>query len=103
MPDDAPWYLHRGEGAIFAWIWFKDLPVSDWEFYQRLKHFGVIVVPGSPFFPGLQEDWAHKQQCIRISLTASDAEIVTAVEHLGTLTRQIYQQAPTTSSVKVRA
>ncbi|MEB3182345.1 MAG: valine--pyruvate transaminase, partial [Nostocaceae cyanobacterium] len=69
MPKDLPWFLHRGEGAIFAWLWLQDLPISDWEFYQELKQVGVIVVPGSTFFPGLQAEWQHKQECIRISLT----------------------------------
>ena len=50
MPDDIPWYLHQGEGAIFAWMWLQDLPMDDWEFYQALKRYGVIVVPGSSFF-----------------------------------------------------
>jgi len=40
MPD-IPWYLHQGEGAIFAWLWLKDLPMTDWEFYQELKQVGV--------------------------------------------------------------
>ncbi len=91
MPKDLPWFLHRGEGAIFAWLWLRDLPISDWEFYQQLKQVGVIVVPGSTFFPGLQEEWAHKHQCIRISLTASDDEIVTGTQRLAKLTEQLYQ------------
>ncbi len=91
MPQDLPWYLHRGEGAIFAWMWFQDLPISDWELYQALKQVGIIVVPGSSFFPGLREDWVHKQQCIRISLTASDTEITTAMERLATVVTQVYQ------------
>ncbi len=49
MPKNLPWFLHRGEGAIFAWLWLQDLPVTDWEFYQKLKRVGVIVVPGSTF------------------------------------------------------
>ncbi len=92
MPKDLPWFLHRGEGAIFAWLWFKDLPITDWEFYQQLKQIGVIVVPGSTFFPGLKEEWAHKHQCLRISLTASDAEIKTGMERLAKVTEQIYQK-----------
>jgi valine--pyruvate aminotransferase len=82
MPKNSPWFLHRGEGAIFAWLWFKDLPIQDWELYQELKKVGIIVVPGSPFFPGLREDWPHKNQCIRISLTATIEEIVTAMKAL---------------------
>ena len=82
MPQDRPWFLHQGEGAIFAWLWLKDLPMSDWEFYQELKKVGVIAVPGSSFFPGLTEDWQHKKQCLRISLTATESEIATAMERL---------------------
>ena len=86
-----PWYLHRGEGAIFAWMWFQDLPITDRELYEALKQVGIIVVPGSSFFPGLREDWAHKQQCIRISLTAGDAEITTAMERLAAVVTGVYQ------------
>ncbi|HEY9844869.1 MAG TPA: valine--pyruvate transaminase [Candidatus Caenarcaniphilales bacterium] len=90
MPQDLPWFLHRGEGAIFAWLWLQDLPVTDWELYQALKQVGVIVVPGSSFFPGLREDWSHKHQCLRISLTASDQEIATAMQRLADVATQVY-------------
>jgi valine--pyruvate aminotransferase len=91
LPKDLPWFLHRGEGAIFAWLWLEDLPITDWEFYQQLKQVGVIVVPGSSFFPGLREDWPHKQQCIRISLTASNQEIEIGMQLLAKMTQQVYQ------------
>lgn len=93
MPKDLPWFLHRGEGAIFAWLWLQDLPLSDWDFYQQLKQVGVIVVPGSSFFPGLREDWLHKQQCLRISLTASDEEIKTGMQRLAKVAEQVYQRS----------
>lgn len=93
MPNDVPWYLHRGEGAIFSWLWLKDLPISDWEFYQQLKQVGVIVVPGSSFFPGLKEEWPHKNQCLRISLTASNEEIATGMRRLADITRQVYSKS----------
>ena len=89
MPD-IPWFLHQGEGAIFAWLWLKDLPMTDWEFYQELKQVGVIAVPGSSFFPGLKEDWQHKRQCLRISLTATEAEIAEAMERLALLAEKVY-------------
>jgi valine--pyruvate aminotransferase len=91
MPRDLPWFLHRGEGAIFAWLWLQDLPMSDWEFYQQLKQVGVIVVPGSTFFPGLRQEWEHKQQCFRISLTGSDEEIALAMQRLAKVAQQVYQ------------
>lgn len=93
MPRDVPWFLHRGEGAIFAWLWLRDLPMTDWEFYQELKQLGVIVVPGSSFFPGLQEPWVHAQQCLRISLTATSEDIATAMQRLAQMTDRVYQQA----------
>jgi len=93
MPKDLPWFLHRGEGAIFAWLWLDELPITDWEFYQELKQVGVIVVPGSSFFPGLREDWLHKHQCLRISLTGSDEEIATGMQRLAHVTQQVYQRA----------
>ncbi len=91
MPKDLPWFLHRGEGAIFAWLWLQDLPITDWELYQKLKQVGVIVVPGSTFFPGLREDWSHQQQCIRISLTASEEEIEIAMQRLAILVEEVYR------------
>ncbi len=90
MPRSVPWYLHRGEGAIFAWIWFDHLPITDQELYQRLKQEGVIVVPGNPFFPGLREDWPHTRQCLRISLTASATDLTHAVDRLARVVDEIY-------------
>ncbi|GAB4530633.1 MAG: valine--pyruvate transaminase [Pleurocapsa sp.] len=95
MPQDFPWLLHQGEGAIFAWLWLKDLPITDWEFYQQLKQVGVIVVPGHSFFPGLKENWLHTQQCLRISLTATETEIATAMERLATVATKISQNSLT--------
>lgn len=92
MPD-GPWYLHRAEGSIFAWIWLQDLPMDDKTFYQALKRYGVIVVPGSPFFPGLREDWDHKHQCFRISLTETAERIAIAIRRLAKLTDEVYSQA----------
>jgi valine--pyruvate aminotransferase len=91
MPDNLPWFLHRGEGAIFGWLWLKDLPVTDHQLYQELKKVGVIIVPGNSFFPGLQTDWVHKQQCFRISLTATDGEITTAMARLAKVVKEVYQ------------
>ncbi|MEH1838631.1 MAG: valine--pyruvate transaminase [Nostoc sp.] len=94
MPKDLPWFLHRGEGAIFAWLWLQDLPISDWKFYQQVKQVGVIIVPGSSFFPGLEQEWAHKHQCFRISLTGSDEEITTAMQRLAKVAEEAYKRAP---------
>ncbi|MGB3651047.1 MAG: valine--pyruvate transaminase, partial [Rivularia sp. (in: cyanobacteria)] len=93
MPDNLPWFLHRGEGAIFAWIWLKDLPISDNDFYQQLKKVGVIVVPGNSFFPGLREEWQHKHECFRVSLTGSDEEIKTGMQRFAKVAQEVYRSA----------
>ncbi|MGB3137753.1 MAG: valine--pyruvate transaminase [Nodosilinea sp.] len=97
MPSDLPWYLHQGEGAIFAWLWFDQLPVTDQDLYQQLKQRGVIVVPGSPFFPGLREDWPHTRQCLRLSLTASREDLAAAAVRLGALVAEVYSAAAVTA------
>lgn len=93
MPQDLPWFLHKGEGAIFAWLWLDELPITDWEFYQQLKQVGVILVPGSTFFPGLRQPWRHTEQCFRISLTATDEELATAMQRLADVATQVYQKS----------
>lgn len=60
-------YIHKPEGAFFLWLWFKGLPITSQQLYERLKKRRVVVVPGEYFFPGLQEEWAHKYECIRMN------------------------------------
>ncbi len=69
------YYIHKPEGAIFLWLWFPQLPISSMELYERLKAKGVLIIPGDYFFPGLDEDWDHKQQCIRLTYS-QDSEAV---------------------------
>ena len=60
--------LHKPEGAFFLWLWMPGLPITNAVLYERLKARGVIVVSGHHFFPGLEDDdWPHKNECIRIS------------------------------------
>lgn len=57
--------IHKPEGAIFLWLWFKDLPITTEQLYQRLKARGVLMVPGHNFFPG----WINRGR-IRINVCA---------------------------------
>lgn len=61
------YYIHKPEGAIFLWLWFPGLPITSEELYQRLKQRGVLVISGHHFFPGFEEDWEHKHECIRVT------------------------------------
>ncbi|MCG8708428.1 valine--pyruvate transaminase [Brenneria sp. 4F2] len=59
--------IHKPEGAIFLWLWFKNLPITTEVLYQRLKKRGVLMVPGHYFFPGLEQGWPHAHQCLRMN------------------------------------
>ena len=71
--------IHKPEGAIFLWLWFRDLPVTTEELYHRLKVRGVLMVPGHFFFPGLQEEWPHGHQCMRMNYVPENKEIERAM------------------------
>jgi valine--pyruvate aminotransferase len=60
-------HIHKPEGAFFLWLWFPELPITCMELYQRLKKRGVLIVPGHYFYPGLREEWRHKDECIRVN------------------------------------
>ncbi len=69
--------VHKPEGAFFLWLWMPRLPITNHTLYQRLKERGVFVVSGNHFFPGLEDDdWGHKNECIRISYAAADDDRV---------------------------
>ena len=57
------------------WLWLPGLPISSAELYRRLKGAGVFVLSGHYFFPGLEEPWQHRNECLRISF-AQDEDIV---------------------------
>lgn len=69
---DLPWAAHASEGAIFLWLWFKDLPIASKELYRRLKSRNVIVLPGEHFFFGLEEDWPHSRECVRLNYSGPE-------------------------------
>jgi valine--pyruvate aminotransferase len=72
---DLPYRIHKPEGAIFLWLWFDGLPISSQALYERLKKRGVLIVPGHNFFIGIDKNWAHRDECIRVSY-AQDVETV---------------------------
>lgn len=74
--DEMDYYVHANEGALFLWLWFKDLPITSKQFYERLKKRGVLVVPGEYFFFGLDDpDWAHSRECLRVSFAMGDEDV----------------------------
>lgn len=74
--------IHKPEGAIFLWLWFRDLPITTELLYQRLKARGVLMVPGHFFFPGLEQAWPHTHQCMRMNYVPDAENIERAVQIL---------------------
>ena len=74
--------IHKPEGAIFLWLWFRDLPITTETLYQRLKARGVLMVPGHFFFPGLEQAWPHTHQCMRMNYVPDAENIERAVQIL---------------------
>ncbi|HSH43031.1 MAG TPA: hypothetical protein VK973_12975, partial [Arenicellales bacterium] len=72
---DYPFHVHKPEGAIFLWLWFPDLPITSQELYQRLKARGVLVIAGQHFFPGLEDDWRHRHECIRVTYSQDPEDV----------------------------
>lgn len=71
----VPFKIHKPEGAFFLWLWLPGLPISSAELYSRLKEAGVFVLSGHYFFPGLDEPWRHRDECLRISFAQEDADV----------------------------
>lgn len=85
-----PCRVHCADGAFFVWLWLQDLPISAHALYLQMKAEGVLIMPGEPFFFGLDAPWDHAEQCIRLSYCQSDEVIVKAVTILGRVLRKAY-------------
>ena len=81
---------HKPEGAIFLWLWFEGLPISSATLYQRLKKRGVIIVPGHNFFVGIEEQWQHKHECIRVSYAGDEKSVKIGVNIIAEEIKQAY-------------
>jgi valine--pyruvate aminotransferase len=88
---DLPLVIHRPEGAFFLWLWFPGLPVPSAELYRRLKARGVYVISGHHFFPGLEADWPHRNECIRINYSQAPESVARGIEILADEVRRAYE------------
>ncbi|ABV87955.1 valine--pyruvate transaminase [Shewanella pealeana] len=73
--SDSRFRIHKPEGAMFLWLWFDKLPITTMELYNRLKARGVLIVPGEYFFFGLEQDWEHAHQCLRMNYVQDEAKM----------------------------
>ena len=91
--SDIPYMLHEPEGAFFIWLWFPNLPISDEELYENLKQRNVYIVPGRHFFPGLEADWRHRYECVRLSYAGSAETVDRGLEIIADEVRRAYRKS----------
>jgi len=78
--SDTDVYLHKLEGAFFMWLWFPNLSITSEQLYKDLKDEGVYIIPGHDFFIGLDEEWKHQHQCIRINYAKDEKTLTKGLE-----------------------
>jgi valine--pyruvate aminotransferase len=88
----TPFYIHKPEGAFFFWLWFKDLPITSAELYERLKRRGVLIVPGHYFYPGMEKGWQHQTECIRMNYTQEESKVREGVRIIGEEVKRAYRE-----------
>jgi len=86
----TPYKIHKPEGAMFLWIWFKDLPVSSHELYLRLKKRNVLVVSGHYFFPGMDSSWQHEKECIRVTYSQDEEQVAKGITIIADEVKRAY-------------
>ncbi len=88
---EYPLMIHKPEGAIFLWLWFKDLPITTVELYEILKEKGTLIVPSKYFFPGVDvTDYQHAHECIRMSIAADEQTLIDGIKMIGEVVRGLY-------------
>lgn len=91
--SDSRFKIHKPEGAMFLWLWFDELPITTMELYDRLKARGVLVVPGEYFFFGLEQDWQHSHQCLRMNYVQDEAKMRVGIQIIAEEVEKAYANA----------
>jgi valine--pyruvate aminotransferase len=81
--EGLEYHIHRPEGALFLWLWMPGLKCASADLYQRLKNRGVYILPGHHFFPGLDEPWPHRDQCIRVTYSQHHESVRNGMRIIG--------------------
>jgi valine--pyruvate aminotransferase len=80
--------MHANEGAFFLWLWLRNLRITTRELYERLKARKVLTVPGEYFFFGLEEDWSHRHECLRLNYSQPAAVVREGLQIIAEETRR---------------
>lgn len=77
--NGVDYHIHKPEGAFFLWLWFRGIKIDSNTLYERLKERGVLIVPGQYFFPGLADEWIHKNECIRVTYSQGEDAVAKGI------------------------
>ncbi|WP_252179164.1 valine--pyruvate transaminase [Endozoicomonas sp. 4G] len=90
--DGINWKVHKPEGAMFLWLWFEGLPISSQKLYERLKQRNVLVVSGHYFFMGIDDDWRHRHECLRMTYSRDNKTVEHGIAILAEEVRRAYKE-----------
>jgi valine--pyruvate aminotransferase len=58
--------------------------------YKLLKSKGLLIVSGHYFFPGLDQNWQHTQECIRVNYAQDDQVVDKGITILADTINELY-------------
>ncbi|MDH3377130.1 MAG: hypothetical protein OEQ39_09225, partial [Gammaproteobacteria bacterium] len=79
---------------------FPELPIDSETLYQRLKQRRVLVIAGHHFFPGLQDDWRHRYECIRVTYSQDPDTVREGIRIIADEVRRAYTENASSSARK---
>ncbi|MCW7464786.1 valine--pyruvate transaminase [Leptospira levettii] len=74
--------IHDPMGGFFLWIRFPSLSISNHELYHLCKDKRLFIVSGHYFFPGLNSDFSHTKECIRLTYCRKEEELARGAQIL---------------------
>lgn len=85
-----PVFVHNFQGGTSLWLYFKNLPLGDIAIANLLKAQGLIVKPGSFFYPEKLKNWKHSRECIGININGAIGRELDVVNILKSVISKCY-------------
>jgi valine--pyruvate aminotransferase len=67
--------IHEPLGGFFLWVRFPGLSIRNDELYEVCKKKNLYFVSGHFFFPGLNQEFSHTWECIRLTYNVGEEEL----------------------------
>ncbi len=86
-----PVFIHKVDGGNSLWLYLKNLPLGDIAVTNLLKSQGLIVNPGSIFFPKKIKNWKHSRECIHLNINGFVGEEMEVIDILIAVISKCYK------------